>query len=90
MTNPSNEPDGAKLFGLSKVLLEATTVGDILWKDQGFKIGQSFQVPQADVGDPGLFEVEILKIGESLQMDEARAGIDAFLAKRPMPKWKDR
>ena len=27
---------------------------------------------------------------ENIQMDDARAGIDAFLAKRPMPKWKDR
>ena len=33
VTDPSNEPEGAKLFGRSKVLPEATTVGDILWKD---------------------------------------------------------
>ena len=33
VTDPSNEPEGTKLFGRSKVLPEATTVGDILWKD---------------------------------------------------------
>ena len=38
MINPSNEPDGAKLFGRSQVVPEATTVGDILWKDDNIML----------------------------------------------------
>ena len=51
--------------------------------------GSSFLLPTED-GIAAAYEQATESMVENMQMDDARAGIDAFLAKRPMPKWKDR
>jgi len=52
--------------------------------------GKKLFYRQIEDGLEAAYEQATETMVENMQMEEARAGIDAFLAKQPMPKWKDR
>jgi enoyl-CoA hydratase/carnithine racemase len=52
--------------------------------------GKRLFYSQLEVGLEGAYEQATKVITENMQDHDTRAGIDAFVAKKPMPEWSDR
>jgi enoyl-CoA hydratase/carnithine racemase len=69
----------------------AELAGQLASKGPAFvAAGKKLFYRQIEDGLEAAYEQATETMVENMQMEEARAGIEAFLAKQPMPKWKNR
>ena len=99
MTGELIDAETAQVYGLVNRVVPigrldeavAELAGEIASKGPAFvAAGKRLFYRQIEDGIEAAYEQATEIMVENIQLDEARAGIDAFLAKRPMPKWKDR
>ncbi len=99
MTGEFIDAETAQVYGLINRVVPigrldeavAELAGEIASKGPAFvAAGKRLFYRQIEDGIEAAYEQATEIMVENIQMDDARAGIDAFLAKRPMPKWKDR
>ena len=99
MTGEFIDAETAQVYGLVNRVVpigrldEAVSelAGEIASKGPAFvAAGKRLFYRQIEDGIEAAYEQATEIMVENIQMDDARAGIDAFLTKQPMPKWKDR
>ncbi len=99
MTGEFIDADTAQAFGLVNRVVPADDLdsaiaelaGEIASKGPAFvAAGKALFYSQIEGGIENAYEQATETMVSNMQMEEARAGLKAFLGKSPMPKWKDR